>query len=157
MRLRPAEEFAQAPMAAAPGDEEAGRLAAAAVAAGAVAEAGAAAPGGALAGPAADPASSAPLPPEDGPVIFSVGHSTRSVVELVQLLKEHGVKMLVDVRTVPKSRCVWCWHERHDPCPPAAPLPPAWPSTQNSLMATAGRTHSTTRTSWVWSFHRSMG
>ena len=35
---------------------------------------------------------------------FTIGHSTKSVEELVEQLKEHGVKTLVDVRTIPRSR-----------------------------------------------------
>lgn len=38
------------------------------------------------------------------PVIFTVGHSTRSLDELVELLRAHGVERLVDVRTMPRSR-----------------------------------------------------
>ena len=38
------------------------------------------------------------------PVIFTVGHSTRPIEEFLHLLKAHGVKRLVDVRTVPRSR-----------------------------------------------------
>ena len=38
------------------------------------------------------------------PVIFTVGHSTRSLEELVEILRAHGVKRLVDVRTIPRSR-----------------------------------------------------
>ena len=36
--------------------------------------------------------------------IFTVGHSTRSVAELVALLRQAGVALLVDVRSVPRSR-----------------------------------------------------
>ncbi|HEY8539222.1 MAG TPA: DUF488 domain-containing protein, partial [Steroidobacteraceae bacterium] len=36
--------------------------------------------------------------------IFTIGHSTRSADELIGLLVAHGVKCLVDVRTVPRSR-----------------------------------------------------
>jgi uncharacterized protein (DUF488 family) len=36
--------------------------------------------------------------------IFTIGHSTRSGGELVALLREAGVDMLVDVRSVPRSR-----------------------------------------------------
>ena len=36
--------------------------------------------------------------------VFSVGHSTRSLEEFVSLLKAYGVTMVVDVRTVPRSR-----------------------------------------------------
>jgi uncharacterized protein (DUF488 family) len=36
--------------------------------------------------------------------VMTVGHSTRSVEDFIELLKAHGVKRLVDVRTVPRSR-----------------------------------------------------
>jgi uncharacterized protein (DUF488 family) len=36
--------------------------------------------------------------------IMTIGHSTRSFEELVELLKSNAVTMLVDVRTIPKSR-----------------------------------------------------
>ena len=36
--------------------------------------------------------------------IYTIGHSTRSVPELVGLLREAGVDLLVDVRSVPRSR-----------------------------------------------------
>jgi uncharacterized protein (DUF488 family) len=36
--------------------------------------------------------------------IFTVGHSTRSLEELVELLRAHGVKALADVRAFPGSR-----------------------------------------------------
>lgn len=38
------------------------------------------------------------------PLLFTVGHSTRSVDEFVELLQDHDVKEVVDVRTIPKSR-----------------------------------------------------
>jgi uncharacterized protein (DUF488 family) len=38
-----------------------------------------------------------------GPV-FTIGHSTRTLDELVALLKEHGVRTLADIRTAPGSR-----------------------------------------------------
>lgn len=34
----------------------------------------------------------------------TVGHSTRSITELVELLRAGGVRLVVDVRTVPRSR-----------------------------------------------------
>jgi uncharacterized protein (DUF488 family) len=37
-------------------------------------------------------------------VVFTVGHSTRSVKELVEILRAHGVERVVDVRTIPRSR-----------------------------------------------------
>ena len=36
--------------------------------------------------------------------ILTVGHSNRHINELVALLQAHGVKRLVDVRTIPRSR-----------------------------------------------------
>jgi uncharacterized protein (DUF488 family) len=36
--------------------------------------------------------------------IFTVGHSTRPAEDFVALLRAHGVKLLADVRTVPRSR-----------------------------------------------------
>src|SRR5690242_2794466 len=36
--------------------------------------------------------------------IFTIGHSTRTAEEFLSLLQAHGITMLVDVRTVPKSR-----------------------------------------------------
>jgi uncharacterized protein (DUF488 family) len=36
--------------------------------------------------------------------IYTVGHSTRSAEELVELLHAHGIRTLVDIRTVPRSR-----------------------------------------------------
>ncbi len=38
------------------------------------------------------------------PIIFTVGHSTRTLDELVEILRAHGVERLVDVRTIPRSR-----------------------------------------------------
>jgi uncharacterized protein (DUF488 family) len=38
------------------------------------------------------------------PIIRTVGHSTRPVDELIEMLKAHGVKQVIDVRTIPKSR-----------------------------------------------------
>ena len=35
---------------------------------------------------------------------MTVGHSTRTVKEFVALLLAHGVKQLIDVRTIPHSR-----------------------------------------------------
>jgi len=38
------------------------------------------------------------------PVVLTVGHSTRPIEEFLHLLDVHGVKRLVDVRTLPRSR-----------------------------------------------------
>ena len=36
--------------------------------------------------------------------LLTIGHSTRPIDEFIQLLKDHGVKEIVDVRSIPKSR-----------------------------------------------------
>jgi uncharacterized protein (DUF488 family) len=36
--------------------------------------------------------------------LYTIGHSTRSLDELVDLLREHGITLLADVRTAPGSR-----------------------------------------------------
>ncbi|MEO5931455.1 MAG: DUF488 domain-containing protein [Candidatus Kapaibacterium sp.] len=36
--------------------------------------------------------------------IFTIGHSTRTREELVELLKENGVELLLDIRRIPYSR-----------------------------------------------------
>jgi uncharacterized protein (DUF488 family) len=36
--------------------------------------------------------------------IFTVGHSTRSLAEMISLLQVYGIKQLIDVRTIPRSR-----------------------------------------------------
>jgi len=36
--------------------------------------------------------------------IYTIGHSTRPIAEFIGLLKENGVELLADVRTVPGSR-----------------------------------------------------
>ena len=39
-----------------------------------------------------------------GPAIFTIGHSTHSLDVFVHLLQEYGIRLVVDVRTVPRSR-----------------------------------------------------
>lgn len=39
-----------------------------------------------------------------GTTIYTIGHSTRALVEFVSLLTAHEIKELVDIRTIPKSR-----------------------------------------------------
>src|SRR5579864_5828677 len=36
--------------------------------------------------------------------IFTIGHSTRPIDELIRLLASNGVERLIDIRTIPKSR-----------------------------------------------------
>lgn len=38
--------------------------------------------------------------------IYTVGHSTHSAEEFIEMLKAHSIELVVDVRTVPKSRHV---------------------------------------------------
>lgn len=38
------------------------------------------------------------------PPVFTLGHSTRPISEFLDLLREHGVRVLVDVRRFPMSR-----------------------------------------------------
>lgn len=38
------------------------------------------------------------------PTILTIGHSNRSLDEFVRMLHAHGVELLVDVRTIPRSR-----------------------------------------------------
>jgi uncharacterized protein (DUF488 family) len=38
------------------------------------------------------------------PTIFTIGHSTRTIAEFVALLQEVAVDLLVDVRSIPRSR-----------------------------------------------------
>jgi uncharacterized protein (DUF488 family) len=37
-------------------------------------------------------------------IIFAIGHSTRRLSEFVSILQAHSVNLLVDIRTIPKSR-----------------------------------------------------
>ena len=36
--------------------------------------------------------------------LYTIGHSTRTTRQLVDLLRAHGVEQVVDVRTIPQSR-----------------------------------------------------
>ena len=42
--------------------------------------------------------------PADGAVVYTVGHSTRSLSELVEVLEGARARELIDVRSVPRSR-----------------------------------------------------
>lgn len=45
------------------------------------------------------------MAPRDRSVrVFTIGHSARTLREFVELLKEHGIRVVVDVRRFPKSR-----------------------------------------------------
>jgi uncharacterized protein (DUF488 family) len=51
------------------------------------------------------------------PVVYTIGHSTRALEQFLALLGAHGITLLVDLRTVPRSRR----HPQFD----RATLPPA--------------------------------
>jgi uncharacterized protein (DUF488 family) len=38
------------------------------------------------------------------PTVFTIGHSTRGWKEFVEILRAHGIKRVVDVRTIPRSQ-----------------------------------------------------
>ena len=38
------------------------------------------------------------------PPVFTIGHSTRSISEFVELLRAGRVELVVDIRTIPRSR-----------------------------------------------------
>lgn len=38
------------------------------------------------------------------PALFTIGHSTRSIDECIDILKAYNINQLIDVRTIPKSR-----------------------------------------------------
>ena len=46
------------------------------------------------------------LKPSGGwaPLVLTIGHSTHPIDQFVELLRQHGVERLVDVRTIPRSR-----------------------------------------------------
>ncbi len=46
------------------------------------------------------------MPDDAGADISTIGHSTRSLEEMIEALKSHGVTLLVDIRSVPRSRHV---------------------------------------------------
>ncbi len=41
---------------------------------------------------------------EPSPLVLTIGHSTRTLGEFIELIKAHGATRVVDVRTVPRSR-----------------------------------------------------
>jgi uncharacterized protein (DUF488 family) len=41
---------------------------------------------------------------EPSPLVMTIGHSTRTIMEFTSLLQAHSVSRIVDVRTVPRSR-----------------------------------------------------
>ena len=37
-------------------------------------------------------------------VVYTIGHSTHTIDEFVKILKKYGIKMVIDVRKIAKSR-----------------------------------------------------
>lgn len=44
------------------------------------------------------------LQKESSPLVMTIGHSTRTLEEFIDMLQTHGASCVVDVRTVPRSR-----------------------------------------------------
>ena len=40
----------------------------------------------------------------ESPPVYTIGHSTRSIVEFVELLQQGRVELVVDIRSIPRSR-----------------------------------------------------
>lgn len=57
-----------------------------------------------------------PTSPENQPILYTVGHSSRTFEEFLRLLRAHGIGRIVDVRTVPKSRRV-PWFNKEELAP----------------------------------------
>lgn len=49
--------------------------------------------------------------------IYTIGHSTHSIDEFIELLKAYGIELLADVRSIPKSRHVPQFHIDNLPGP----------------------------------------
>lgn len=41
---------------------------------------------------------------KDEPLVFTLGHSTRKLSELIKILEAYGIREVVDIRTIPRSR-----------------------------------------------------
>ena len=50
------------------------------------------------------PASASDRTQSEETTVYTIGHSTRPIAGLLALLEAHGIRMVVDVRTVPRSR-----------------------------------------------------
>ena len=50
------------------------------------------------------PKSANSIPAKLGTTVLTIGHSTRSIESFIEMLHAHGVKRVVDVRTIPRSR-----------------------------------------------------
>ena len=41
---------------------------------------------------------------KDAPIIMTIGHSTRTIEAFVEMLAAHGVRLVIDIRSIPRSR-----------------------------------------------------
>jgi uncharacterized protein (DUF488 family) len=41
---------------------------------------------------------------EQKTVVFTIGHSTRTIAEFIEIIKAYGIQQVVDIRTIPRSR-----------------------------------------------------
>jgi len=61
------------------------------------------------------------------PTLYSIGHSTRALDQLIDVLKAHGIKTLVDIRAFPASRRLPHFHrESLEKALPAAGIGYVW-------------------------------
>ena len=59
--------------------------------------------------------------------IYTIGHSTRTLDELIEALKAHGIETLVDIRAFPASRRMpWFTRESLEKALPAAGIDYVW-------------------------------
>jgi uncharacterized protein (DUF488 family) len=59
--------------------------------------------------------------------IYTIGHSTRTLEELIEVLKEHGIQVLVDIRSFPGSRRMpWFGREELEGSLPAVSIEYRW-------------------------------
>ena len=59
--------------------------------------------------------------------IYTIGHSTRTLEELIEALKAHGIQRLVDIRAFPASRRMpWFARESLETALPAAGIQYVW-------------------------------
>ena len=67
---------------------------------------------------------------EPSPIVLTIGHSTRTLEEFIDLLRAHGATRVVDVRTVPRSR--------HNPQFDEASLPGSLKNSRLGICSHAG-------------------
>lgn len=61
------------------------------------------------------------------PTIYTIGHSTRTLEELIEALKAHSIQVLVDIRSFPGSRRMpWFARESLEQSLPAAGIEYRW-------------------------------